>query len=342
VTKDPAITVMIPVYDGERYIEQTLRSLLGQTFADFEVVCVNDGSRDGSLAILESLAKEDPRLRVFSKPNGGNATQALVHGLERARGRYFMYSSQDDLFSPDLLEKTHARALATGADAVVPDMDYYWGDGEHTPGIHGVAGDRSGVLTGPEAFGFSLDWTIHGFALWDMGLVRRLGFHDYGLSSDEYSTRMFFFHCRRVAFSEGVFYFRQNNPQAITKKWNVAQLDYVETCKRLERFAIEHGRPRGEIERIRRVLLAELVRVRILFNQQKGRLPADERAAAEARIRHVYRENREVIRSIDAVGLKQSVRQALVGGGHLPFAAWCRLIQGYAGVRAWAGKRPDA
>jgi glycosyltransferase involved in cell wall biosynthesis len=338
VTIDPAISVLIPVYNGERYIEQTLRSLLDQSFPDFEVVCVNDGSTDGSLAVLEAVAKEDAKVRVFSKPNGGNATRALLHGLERARGRYFMYSSQDDLFSPDLLEKTHARAVSTGADAVIPDMDYYRGEhgdrGEpvRTPGIHGIAGDRTLELSGPEAFGLSLDWTIHGYALWSMELVRRIGFQDYGLSSDEYSTRMFFFHCRRVVFSDGVFHARQDNPEAITKKWSISQLDYIETCRRLERFAKEQGRPPGELAVVRRTLLAELLRVQQMFDANARRLTVEERKEARRRLRRAYRENLETIRATGAVGAKQVARKWMVGASYPLFCAWSRLSRAYARI----------
>jgi hypothetical protein len=106
----PRFTVLVPVYNHERYIGQALDSLLGQTFADWEAVVVDDGSTDGTPAVIEGYAARDGRFRVIHKPNGGVGT-ALNRGLHEARGDWVLWLSSDDLFAPRKLEQ-HQKVAA--------------------------------------------------------------------------------------------------------------------------------------------------------------------------------------------------------------------------------------
>lgn len=325
----PAITVVIPIYNGALYIERTLKSLLNQSFINFEIICVNDGSTDNSLNIIESFAKNDHRIKVFSKSNGGTATNAIIFGLKYATGRYFMYSSQDDLFSVDLLDKTYLKAESCNADAVVPDMDYYRDDIDSPialHGIHGIHGDRTRELSGTEAFVLSLDWTIHGFVLWNMEIVKKVGFYEYGLNSDEYTVRMFFFNSKKVVFCDGIFFYRQDNPQAITKKWNINQLDCIETCKRLELFAEENGYSKHDISKIHSMLLGEMIRVQIMFNKNKDKITIKEKTAYGNKIKNIYHENIGKIKSIEANGFKEIIKLKLTCLSYHSFKYFCKAI----------------
>ena len=108
----PQISVFIPVYNGANYIAATLDSLLKQSFQHFEVLCVNDCSTDDSLRILQGYAASDSRVRVLNMDsNQGAASKVLNLALPAMRGKYFVYSSQDDLFSVDWLSKMHTRAV---------------------------------------------------------------------------------------------------------------------------------------------------------------------------------------------------------------------------------------
>lgn len=96
----PFFSVLMPLYNHEAYIGDALRSLMEQTFDDFEVVVCNDGSTDGSLDVVDGF--KDSRLRVIDKPNGGTVS-ALNAGLMEASGSYICWLSSDDLFSKDKL-----------------------------------------------------------------------------------------------------------------------------------------------------------------------------------------------------------------------------------------------
>jgi glycosyltransferase involved in cell wall biosynthesis len=241
----PRISFCIPVYNGEKYIAATLDSALRQTFADFEVLCIDDCSTDGGLAILEAYAARDPRVRVVKMDrNQGTAPKVLNRVLPLLRGDHFVYASQDDLFSEDWLQKMIERADETGADAVVPDLVFHHeGDPSRNRSLVGLHGDRSVELTGREAAFHSLDWTIPGNALWNAGMVRRLGFAEFSMNSDEYSGRVFYLNCNKVVFSEGRFLYRQDNEMAITKKVSFKTFDMPYTFFRLYQLFREHGFP---------------------------------------------------------------------------------------------------
>ena len=98
----PLISIIIPVYNAERYLRFCLESILTQQMRDFEVLVVNDGSRDNSLVICEEYAERDSRVRVFDKPNGG-VSSARNLALDNAQGEYVMFVDADDWVLPDAL-----------------------------------------------------------------------------------------------------------------------------------------------------------------------------------------------------------------------------------------------
>ena len=93
-------SVIIPVYNVDKYIQACLDSVLGQTFSDWEAICVNDGSSDGSAAILERYATKDDRIKVINQSNAGTAT-ARNTGLRAAQGDYIFFLDSDDWLEPD-------------------------------------------------------------------------------------------------------------------------------------------------------------------------------------------------------------------------------------------------
>ena len=121
----PKVSVIVPVYKAEKYLRKCVDSILAQTFKDFEVLLVDDGSPDGSGAICDEYAKKDPRVRVFHKENGG-VSSARQCGLDNARGEYTIHADPDDWVEPEMLEELYAKAKAEDADMVI--CDYYVND----------------------------------------------------------------------------------------------------------------------------------------------------------------------------------------------------------------------
>ncbi len=112
-----SISIVIPVYNVEKYLAKCLDSLVSQTFQNFEVICVNDGSTDNSLQILNQYAAKDPRIKVFSQQNGG-AAKARNLALSKASGTYIMFCDSDDWFEPDMCETMYREMTSHDVDMV--------------------------------------------------------------------------------------------------------------------------------------------------------------------------------------------------------------------------------
>lgn len=117
------ITVAIPVYRVEAYLEKCVDSVLRQTYEDLEVILVDDGSPDGCPALCDALAARDSRVRVIHQKNGGLAA-ARNAGIDAARGAFMGFVDSDDYIAPDMFEKLRAALGDTGADMSVCGYKY--------------------------------------------------------------------------------------------------------------------------------------------------------------------------------------------------------------------------
>ena len=122
------ISVIVPVYNLEKYIRQCLESVLNQTYRDLEILAVNDGSKDSSKEILDAYALKDPRITVLDKPNGG-LSDARNCGMDHMTGEYVVFIDSDDVIDPDMVGHLLEAAEKTGSDIAVSDMEYFYEDG---------------------------------------------------------------------------------------------------------------------------------------------------------------------------------------------------------------------
>lgn len=118
--ENPKISVIVAVYKAEAYLHRCVDSLLAQTFQDFEILLIDDGSPDHSGKICDDYAKQDARIRVFHKENGGVGS-ARQCGIDHARGEYTTHVDPDDWVEPTMLEEMYAKAKEDDADMVLAD-----------------------------------------------------------------------------------------------------------------------------------------------------------------------------------------------------------------------------
>ena len=121
----PKVSVIVPVYNAEKYLRECVDSILGQTLSDIELILVDDGSTDSSPAICDRYAEQDARVQVIHKPNG-RAASARNAGLRAASGDYVAFVDSDDWVSPKMYEKM----LDTGADVTLCDYVRFQGKTE--------------------------------------------------------------------------------------------------------------------------------------------------------------------------------------------------------------------
>lgn len=114
----PKISIVIPVYNVEKYLCECLDSILNQTFCDFEIICVDDGSTDRTLEILRDYKNKDERIFVLQQHHSG-AAEARNNGIKLARGKYIQFLDSDDYFEPNMLEELYNHAERYSADLTV-------------------------------------------------------------------------------------------------------------------------------------------------------------------------------------------------------------------------------
>lgn len=123
----PKISVIVPVYNAEKYLHRCVDSILAQTFTDFELLLINDGSKDSSGVICDEYAAKDSRVLVFHKENGG-VSSARNMGLDNAKGEWISFVDSDDWVEVSMLGEVYANAQANNSDMVFTDIKYCYPD----------------------------------------------------------------------------------------------------------------------------------------------------------------------------------------------------------------------
>ncbi len=136
----PIVSVIIPIYNAERYLSECLDSLICQTLTSFEILAVNDGSTDSSLAIIEKYAKRDDRIIVFNQKNKG-ASSARNRALQEVRGEFVAFVDSDDVVEPEYLSTLYGVAQKQQSDLILFNFDLWFSEiGEYR--VHSEACSR--------------------------------------------------------------------------------------------------------------------------------------------------------------------------------------------------------
>lgn len=117
------VSIVVPVYNVEKYLKRCVDSLIGQSYPNLEILLIDDGSKDNSLSICKEYELKDSRIRVFHKENEGLGL-TRNYGIERATGRYITFVDSDDYLTSDAVETMLEKATATDADVVIAN-NYY-------------------------------------------------------------------------------------------------------------------------------------------------------------------------------------------------------------------------
>ena len=119
-----AVSIIIPVYNGELYLRQCLDSVVSQTFSSYEIIIINDGSTDNTQSIIEEYAAKHSSIRCYTQGNAG-IQKTRTRGIQLARGDYVAWVDSDDFVEPNMIEKLYQTAIATGSDVVICDYEFY-------------------------------------------------------------------------------------------------------------------------------------------------------------------------------------------------------------------------
>lgn len=122
--KNPKISVIVPIYNAEKFIDRCIKSIYEQTFTDYEIILVNDGSKDRSSEICRGYAEKDSRVKFINKENGG-AGSARNAGIEVSSGDYLAFPDVDDWFEPEMYKELYDIAVSGNYDMVFSGANYY-------------------------------------------------------------------------------------------------------------------------------------------------------------------------------------------------------------------------
>ena len=143
------VSIIIPVYNVEKYIEKCLRSLLNQAFEEYEIIVVIDGSTDASEKIVRNFQKEDPkRIKIICQEKKGPGA-ARNAGIAAADGDYLLFVDSDDYISPNLMASAYGKAVETQSDIVAFDVIYVDENGKHLRRKSAVYSDNESILKEP-------------------------------------------------------------------------------------------------------------------------------------------------------------------------------------------------
>lgn len=232
------ISIIIPIYNVEKYLDRCLKSVINQTYQDFEVIMVNDGSVDGSEQICKNYLKEDSRFILINKKNGG-LSDARNYGIDAATGEYIYFLDSDDYISKDTIKVLANLTLDKKADIVVGN-GYRIEEGKKTH-IKKSFGNISKPLSGVDFLTKSILQKNYIACVWlnlySLKLIKdnKFYFKQNLLHEDELWTPQVFLKAENVYITDKALYFYVIRKNSITTtKTEKNTIDIINTCYELE------------------------------------------------------------------------------------------------------------
>lgn len=296
----PEISFIVPVYRVEPYIHQCISSILQQTFRDFELILVDDGSPDQCPAICDSYAAQDDRVRVIHQENSGVSAARNV-GIDAARGTWVYFVDSDDYISPDAAERLHADAMATGADCVMSDCEAHFENGSVlrrrqfsvpfcTDSRETIEKIQKSILCHKFSPHYSAACTNGYAAPWgkfvrlDTLREHRIGFDPYakGVFDDGVYSLYLLDHVKRFYYNGACTYHYRVIGSSLTHRFKPDALEIAgRNCRLVERFIEKTGKDESfvQAEHCRRVATFASHLSKYFFHPQNPMQPQEVRTA---------------------------------------------------------------
>jgi glycosyltransferase involved in cell wall biosynthesis len=260
------ISVPMAIYNGERFLDKAISSMISQSVSSWELICVDDGSTDNSATIVRKYAETDSRIVLVQQSNLG-APRARMNAYRRAKGDFvFTGLDQDDYVESCFIEKLILDANRSGSEYVLCDWMLEQPDGQFISFFSEHGRSFGQKMTGVEAFSSTFPWTVHLVGLWCRRLVDEFAidganaFNNY--DSDEFLGRKIVLAANEVYFGSAK-YFHCRNPDSITTKLSFRRLSSLDTNRRLLALAEDQNL---DIEVRRRIVIRQRNDLAFLFS----------------------------------------------------------------------------
>ena len=233
------VSIIVPVYQVEKYIRQCVDSILAQTFTDFELILVDDGSKDKSGQICDEYAVLDQRVKVIHKENGG-LSDARNCGMDQAVGNYFMFVDSDDYIAPTMLEYLYKALMNKEADIAVCNFLHFFEEDRKRDFSTNI---QSEVLSGAEIFYCRKNervygiWTVAWNKLYKRETLGNVRFRFGKYHEDEFwANDIYQMDIKVVTIPECLYYYRQRDNSIMGRKNIKRDFDILEALQ--ERIAV--------------------------------------------------------------------------------------------------------
>ena len=238
------ISVIIPVYNIEKYLSRCLESVVNQTYSELEILLIEDGSTDGTVDICKSYVAKDSRVRIIDNP-GQSVGSARNLGVQSARGSYILMVDSDDYIRKDMIEILYSSLVESGADMAVGDfirgteMQYAF-----PPGV-----EKTEVITPEEALHRiyqgdhnKLRYVVPWIKLYKKELFEQVRYPDDKIFEDIYATHHLYDQCRSIVVIDAVMaYYFQRPDSIMNHKFYLKKLDYLGAMEDRIAFFRERG-----------------------------------------------------------------------------------------------------
>ena len=228
------VSVLIAVYNAERYLKECLDSVCSQSLRDIQIICINDCSTDASAQILDSYAMHDARIDVIHLHENRGQAFARNEGLKVADGEFVMMLDSDDWLDKDAIEKAYRDIIADEEnDCCLFDLIQYYQDEDRMEPYSNRTDKRN--FKGEEAFELSLSWGLHGLYMVRASIHKA---HPYDTScrlySDDNTTHIHYLYSRKVVLSNGKYYYRKHSA-SMTNGVSLRRFDHLDANLSMKR-----------------------------------------------------------------------------------------------------------
>lgn len=211
------ISIIVPVYNVEMYLEKCIESILGQTFENFELILVDDGSSDNSAIICDEYSKKDKRIKVIHKENGGLSSARNI-GLDLAKGEYIGFVDSDDFISPNMFNELYNMIIKNNYDLAICNFlpvkqgELVFNTYIESNSVEEFEGSEIlNQLYGPQNVQFVVAWN----KLYKKELFNELRYEVGKLCEDEYIIHRILYKCKKVIYSSEIMYYYTQRENSI-------------------------------------------------------------------------------------------------------------------------------
>lgn len=300
---DSLISVIVPIYNVERYLEKCILSIQCQTHQDLEIILSDDGSTDNSGAICDHFAALDPRIRVIHKMNGG-LSDARNAGIEAASGAYFMFVDSDDSIAPDTIEKLYDAATEYDCEIAVCNIVRTFDDGTTEPFYHPV--DQLTVWAGQQRFE-TLKQPSACNKLFQANLFKDVRFPKGKFYEDTFVYHVLAYKATQIVLTghDGYYYLSRRDSILGQPKYSDRYFDFIEAVYTRMSYLLAHWVPYYGEEACLSLYAA-------VANGEKYIQKTEQNAAKFRQMHNWYRTAYRQLMKSPQTGIKQKIRLILL------------------------------